>query len=386
MTTTTRSAAKNQEAPSNGARPAAEAEPGSKHKTEPEEHTKPPSPKRTKKDEKESKRESKEQKEKENGSEGGAKKPSPKETESSTSAVQPQGHEDTPSSILEKGIIYFFFRGRVNVDDPSSVSDIARSHIVLRPIEHDAELQTGKGDGDDKGSGGGAPIGDAGNARLLLIPKKTLPQSGRDRWVGFVEKAGASFKQLRDEFLAASGEYETKTAGTRHTPAATPVAEGVYAITSTGRTSHLAYLLTLPGEVGEVQRDLGLKERGSFVVSTKNPEYPGPANARLPKGPEFPKEILEEFRSLRWVATQPKHLDYVNAQFLLVGESSGTEKALEPQKEDQEEGKAEPAEELEKLEEEDEKRMKGLADNDAARIYADLQARAEKYPKLQTTF
>lgn len=96
--------------------------------------------------------------------------------------------------------------------------------------------------------------------------------------------------------------------------------------------------------------------------------------------------ILEEFRSLRWVATQPKHLDYVNAQFLLVGESSGTEKALEPQKEDQEEGKAEPAEELEKLEEEDEKRMKGLADNDAARIYADLQARAEKYPKLQTTF
>lgn len=290
MTTTTRSAAKNQEAPSNGARPAAEAEPGSKHKTEPEEHTKPPSPKRTKKDEKESKRENKEQKEKENGSEGGAKKPSPKETESSTSAVQPQGHEDTPSSILEKGIIYFFFRGRVNVDDPSSVSDIARSHIVLRPIEHDAELQTGKGDGDDKGSGGGAPIGDAGNARLLLIPKKTLPQSGRDRWVGFVEKAGASFKQLRDEFLAASGEYETKTAGTRHTPAATPVAEGVYAITSTGRTSHLAYLLTLPGEVGEVQRDLGLKERGSFVVSTKNPEYPGPANARLPKGPEFPKE------------------------------------------------------------------------------------------------
>lgn len=145
-----------------------------------------------------------------------------------------------------------------------------------------------------------------------MVPKKTLPRTGRDRWVGFVDKADASLDQLRDEFLAASGDYETKTAGTRHAPAATPVGEGVYAITSTGRTSHLVYLLTLPhppspppegddddddggdggssSQLGEVQRELGLKERGSFVISTKNPEYPGPANARLPKAPEYPKE------------------------------------------------------------------------------------------------
>ena len=96
--------------------------------------------------------------------------------------------------------------------------------------------------------------------------------------------------------------------------------------------------------------------------------------------------LLDEFRSLRWVPTQPKHLDYVNTQFLLVGESSGVEKAFEPQKQDQEEGKAEPVDEMEKLEDEDAKRMEGLSEDDSGRIFADLQVHAGDYPKLQTTF
>ena len=98
------------------------------------------------------------------------------------------------------------------------------------------------------------------------------------------------------------------------------------------------------------------------------------------------RRLLGEFRSLRWVPTQPKHLDYVNTQFLLIGESSGVQKALEPQEEDQKEGKAEPAEEVEKLEEEDEQRMKGLSEDDSERIFADLQVQAGSFPKLQTTF
>ncbi len=247
MTATTRSAAKRQEKTSE-APPTEEAHPGSKHKTD--ESVGSPSPKRTKKDQKEK---------------GTTKKNDKKEKT-----------ESAPPNILEKGIIYFFFRGRVDTPAPASVDDIARSHIILRPIAKHAKLGT-------------SPLSDAGNTRLFLIPKKTLPRTGRERWTAVVEKSGASFQTLKDEFLAAS-EYETKTAGVRHTPAATPVGEGVYAITSTGRESHLAYLLTLPGEMGEVQRKMGLKERGSFIMATKNPEYPGPANARLPKGPEYPKK------------------------------------------------------------------------------------------------
>ncbi|KAL7938590.1 hypothetical protein V8C35DRAFT_288557 [Trichoderma chlorosporum] len=279
---------------------------------------------------------------------------------------------DVPSSILEKGIIYFFMRGRVDVDKPEEVGDIARTFIILRPISHDAKLSEGA-------------LSDAGNSRILVLPKKVLPASGRDRFMVFVEKSGASYDEIKGQFLAGE-DYETKTKGTRHTPAATPIGEGIYAITTTGRESHLAYMLTIPEKLGEVQKDLGVKEQGSFIISTKNPKYPSPASARLPKGPEYPKKILEEFRDLRWIPSRPHHLDYNNAQILLIGESSGIKKALELQEADAKAHKEEPLEEMEELEEQDLKRMNQLSKDGSAAIYADLRAHAEDYPKLQTTF
>lgn len=205
------------------------------------------------------------------------------ETDEKTEAKQGNGdtaeipHQDkkVPSNVLEKGIVHFFFRARVNIDQPEEVDDIARSYIILRPMAPDSKL----GDG---------PIGDAGNARLLALPKKVLPESGRDRFMVFVEKSGASFSELKEQFLS-SAENQTK-AGTSHVPAATPAGEGVYVITTTGRESHLAYMLTLPEKPGEVQSELGLKEQGSFILSTKNPKFPGPANARLPQDPNFPEK------------------------------------------------------------------------------------------------
>ncbi len=96
--------------------------------------------------------------------------------------------------------------------------------------------------------------------------------------------------------------------------------------------------------------------------------------------------IIEEFRSLRWLPTRPEHLNYANAQFILIGESSGLEKAVEPQEEDQKDGKEEPQEVLDHLEEEDLKRMRHLPGDESESLYADLHARAKDYPELQTTF
>jgi hypothetical protein len=96
--------------------------------------------------------------------------------------------------------------------------------------------------------------------------------------------------------------------------------------------------------------------------------------------------IKDEFRSLRWTGTNPKHLDVVNTQFLLVGESSGLDKATEPQKQDEKEGKEEPLEEMEKLEDEDTRRMEHLKGDESAAIFADLEVNAKDYPKIQTTF
>lgn len=87
-----------------------------------------------------------------------------------------------------------------------------------------------------------------------------------------------------------SSDYSTKTAGVRHTPAAAPIGEGVYAITKTGRETHLAYILTIPSEISEVQQGVGLRQRGSYLTSAKNPTTAAPANASLPKGAEYPQE------------------------------------------------------------------------------------------------
>ncbi|EQB54099.1 hypothetical protein CGLO_06100 [Colletotrichum gloeosporioides Cg-14] len=297
-------------------------------------------------------------------------KPATKESNGDTAEI-PHADNKVPSNVLEKGIICFFIRARVNLDEAEEVDDIARSYLILRPIAPDSKL----GDG---------PIGDAGNTRLIALPKKVFPESGRDRFMMFVEKAGASFAELKEQFL--SGDQNETKAGTSQVPAATPVGEGVYVITTTGRESHLAYMLTLPSNIGEVQEELGLKEQGSFILSTKNPNKSGPANASLPENPDYPEKINKEFRDLRWMPTKPEHLDYANAQILLIGESSGIKKATEPRKKDVKEGNEEPEKILEQIEDEDTKRMENLAEDDSGAIFADLQARAKDYPKLQTTF
>ena len=186
-----------------------------------------------------------------------------------------QRAEATPSSILEKGVIYFFFRGRVGINEPSDVNEIARSYIVLRPMPHGAKIGEG-------------PIGDAKNVCMLSLPKKVLPVSPKDRFMTFVEKANVSMEDVKQQL--SSSDYSTKTVGVRHTPAAAPIGEGVYAITKTGRETHLAYIVTVPSEINEVQKAVGLRQQGSYITSAKNPKSASPANASLPKGADYPQE------------------------------------------------------------------------------------------------
>lgn len=97
-------------------------------------------------------------------------------------------------------------------------------------------------------------------------------------------------------------------------------------------------------------------------------------------------QILDEFRSLRWMGTLPKHL-VLNAQFLLVGESSGIEKAMEPDDKDKDsKDKEKPIEEMEELEHEDVQRMEHLGKTDSDAIFLDLEAYAKDHPQLQTDF
>lgn len=89
---------------------------------------------------------------------------------------------------------------------------------------------------------------------------------------------------------------------------------------------------------------------------------------------------------MRWLPSKPEHLDYTNAQILLIGESSGLEEALQPLEDDEKDGKKNPKEALENLEEEDLERMRHLPGDQSASVFADLTIHAKDYPKLKTSF
>ncbi|KAL2865851.1 uncharacterized protein BJX67DRAFT_157154 [Aspergillus lucknowensis] len=282
--------------------------------------------------------------------------------------------EQIPSTILEKGIIYFFYRGRVNVREPQSIEDVARSFFVLRPTPLGAALEPEQGAADT-----------GAKCRLLMLPKKKYPISGREREMSFVEKSGTSLKELQQNFIAGDS-YETATRGTREVPEARPYAEGVYAITSTKKATHLVYHITLPEKLGEIQEDFGLSERGSWLLQSKNPKFPGPPYARLPQEPEFPERIQEKFKDYRWIPTEPELLEYPNAQLLMIGSAAGDlGKAAKVEPGEKKPEEEQPEEEVIKMEDENEDRLETLGGDHA--IYKDLGYHAqEKYPKLATTW
>lgn len=278
-----------------------------------------------------------------------------------------------PSNIMEKGIIYFFTRGRVGIENPESVTDLQRSFFVLRPLAPGAKLADGA-------------IDDIGNNRLFALPKKVWPKGPQDKFMAFVELAKSSMSDLKESFFKGS-TYETQTLGTRHTPSVTPMAEGVYAMTKAGDRdeTHLSYMLTIPKNPGEMQEDIGIRSKGSFVLSLKNPTVKGPAYASLPQKADFPQEYIDEFGGRGWMPVQPKHLDYNNAQILLIGESYEDSHALDATAKDEKSSQKEtPAEELEKLEGEDELRVEHLRGDDS--VFDDLHISSKDYPSVPTTW
>ncbi|OOF96720.1 hypothetical protein ASPCADRAFT_206897 [Aspergillus carbonarius ITEM 5010] len=294
------------------------------------------------------------------------------ETEAGVKTSQ-EREEKVASNVLEKGIIYFFYRPRVNVSDPHGISDVARSFLVLRPTPIGATLDQQQGS-----------LEPGAKCRLMVLPKKKFPTSGKERDMGFVEKAGQSMKSLQESFIAGY-TYETSTRGEQSVPEARPYAEGVYAITSTKRSSHLAYVLTIPETIGSIQEDFGLHTRGSWVIQSKNPKHPGPSYAQINKDPEYPESVREKFGDYRWVPVQPEFIDYPNAQFLMVGEATDDlGKAGTAEEGDKQANEEQPSDELEKLEQENEERIEGLRGNDT--IYEDLGLEAKKYPKVPTTW
>jgi hypothetical protein len=114
----------------------------------------------------------------------------------SVSDSREQKVEDSP--IVEKGLVYFFLRGKVDVEHPESMDEVKRAYIILRPLPQGAKLVDGK-------------LEDAGESRLIAIPKKRLPTRGYEKFLTFVEEPSATLQELRNYLKGRT--YQTKTVG-----------------------------------------------------------------------------------------------------------------------------------------------------------------------------
>lgn len=207
---------------------------------------------------------------------------------------------ETTVQDLEHGSIYFFYRPRVEQEEPSGREDVQNLYVVLAP--------------DGKRT-----------YRRILIGRQRMPdpsKRGRQRMWGFVDLVRESPGSLMEDFRAAS--YETKTRGERHQPAARPAGEGVYGLVLHEDHTHLAYALELPAERGEVQEDLQIEDEASYIVTVRNPESPAPSGAGLPKHDraDYPKHLRSKFRGRNFAeADPPELLDHEGAELILVAAS-----------------------------------------------------------------
>ena len=214
------------------------------------------------------------------------------------------------SEILEYGDIYFFYRPKVGSPNVKSIDDVRRFFMVTVP-----ERTTTKNDNEKT---------NRQLYRLFVIGKKSLPEirtsearSSERYWArvgGIFERSEDLTKELlSDEF--------------RKGDAARPVGEGKYAIVSHQNHAELAYILELPKEPGEAQKELGIEKEASYIITVINPVKPVPEGyPSADQSPQYPDSIQQEFRDDENFIPLTRNLDlinYQNAQIILIGAREG---------------------------------------------------------------
>jgi hypothetical protein len=209
------------------------------------------------------------------------------------------------AEILEQGDIYFFYRPKKAAEEVKGIEDVRRFFMVTAPEENSSNKSQ--------------------LYRLFVIGKKSLPEVRRTEARAserYWARVGGIFKdanELTRELL--SDEFRTGDA-------ARPVGEGKYAIVKHHQNhTELAYILELPKEPGEAQKELGIEKEASYVISVINPKIPKPSN--LPtteEPPKYPQEVLNEFNETENfvpLSKDTKFIDYQNAQIILIGAREG---------------------------------------------------------------
>jgi hypothetical protein len=254
-------------------------------------------------------------------------KESEKGADSRRNDIDDDNDQEATVEVLEKGDIFFFYRPKAKViDDGSggdvkSIEDIRRFFMVTATAANTANEQQQQFDGTNSKT---PKEGESPRYRLFVIGKKSLPEirtTEARRSERYWSKVGGIFEnpqELTGELL--SDEF-------RKGDAARAVGEGKYAIVKHQDHAELAYVLEIPEEPGEAQRELGIEKEASYIVSIINPKVPVPAGyPSSEEPPNYPESILKEFgenENFISLARDLRFINFQNAQMILVGAREG---------------------------------------------------------------
>jgi len=235
-----------------------------------------------------------------------------KDNSSSNSNNNSNNNDNTQSEILEQGDIYFFYRPKKGAEEVKGIEDVRSFFMVTAPEEEENNNKSRL-------------------YRLFIIGKKSLPEIRKTEARAserYWARVGGIFKEpdeLARELF--SDEF-------RKGDAARPVGEGKYAIVRHHQNhTELAYILEMPKEPGEAQKELGIEKEASYIVSVINPKKPAASSAvdggKYPiteEIPMYPEELLKGFNDSDIfvpLSRDTRLIDYQNAQILLTGAREG---------------------------------------------------------------
>ncbi len=219
---------------------------------------------------------------------------------------QKEVNSNSEAEILEQGDIYFFYRPKKGAEEVKGIEDVRRFFMVTAPEE--GQLY-----------------------RLFVIGKKSLPEVRKTEARAserYWARVGGVFKDANELIKELSSDEFRKG------DAARPVGEGKYAIVKHHQNhTELAYILELPKEPGEAQKELGIEKEASYIVSVINPKKPAVSSVtdggKYPSTeeiPMYPEELLKEFGdndTFVPLSRDTRFIDYQNAQILLTAAREG---------------------------------------------------------------
>ena len=218
--------------------------------------------------------------------------------------VKDNNNNNTQSEILEQGDIYFFYRPKKGAEEVKGIEDIRRFFMVTAPEEKEENNNKSR------------------LYRLFIVGKKSLPEVRKTEARAserYWARVGGIFKEpdeLTRELF--SDEF-------RKGDAARPVGEGKYAIVRHHQNhTELAYILEMPKEPGEAQKELGIEKEASYVILVINPKVARPSSSTGGRGAgslpsieepvNYPEEVLKEFDETENFVSLDKDTKFIDYQ------------------------------------------------------------------------